>query len=497
MTATFTLPARGGVPALGLAKKISGDTDALLVAVFEGEEGLELAATGLFDDEVEIAVWQQLAAVGATGAKEEITRVPGLKATGVGTVIAVGLGNADDLSDDRLRRAAGVASRSLRGFSRVATTIGAFGLRAAVEGITLGAYDYRGLKTDEVPGHKRTVGEVVFLGGDKKEFVAAQITAEAVILARDLVNTPSSHLYPESYAEIAAKEAREHGVKVEILDDKRLLKDGYGGIMAVGQGSSRKPRLLRLTWSPRKASKSVALVGKGITFDTGGISIKPSSNMDHMISDMGGSAAVIASVIAAARLNLRVNVTATVPLAENMPGGGAYRPGDVVTHYGGTTSEIINTDAEGRMILADAIARACEDDPDYLIETATLTGAQLVALGARTAGVMGSPEFRDRVAAHGRAVGEDAWAMPIPEDVAEGMKSSVADLRNVNPSRNGGMLGAGHYLSTFVTEGVEWAHIDVAGPAFNTDGVWGCTPKRATGVPVRTIVEALTGIAGE
>ncbi|MCL0245071.1 leucyl aminopeptidase [Corynebacterium sp. CCM 8835] len=497
MSATFTLPARGSTPVLSLAKKISDDTDALLVAVFEGEEGLELAATGLFDDEVEIAVWQQLAAVGATGAKEEITRVPGLKATGVGTVVAVGLGDPDDLSDDRLRRAAGVAARSLRGFNRVATTIGAFGLRAAVEGVSLGAYDYRGLKTDEVPERKRTVGEVVFLGGDKKEFVAAQITAEAVILARDLVNTPSSHLYPESYAEIAAKEAGEHGVKVEILDDKRLLKDGYGGIMAVGQGSTRKPRLLRLTWSTRKASKSVALVGKGITFDTGGISIKPSSNMDHMISDMGGSAAVIASVIAAARLNLRVNVTATVPLAENMPGGGAYRPGDVVTHYGGTTSEIINTDAEGRMILADAIARACEDDPDYLIETATLTGAQLVALGARTAGVMGSPEFRDRIAAHGRTVGEEAWAMPIPEDVADGMKSTVADLRNVNPSRNGGMLGAAHYLSTFVTGGVEWAHIDVAGPAFNTDEVWGCTPKRATGVPVRTIVDALTGIADE
>ncbi|MEZ2120893.1 MULTISPECIES: leucyl aminopeptidase [unclassified Corynebacterium] len=497
MSATFTLPARGSVPALSLAKKLPDDTDALLVAVFEGNEGLELAATGMFDDEVEIAVWQQLVSVGATGAKEEVTRVPGLKATGVGTVVAVGLGNSDELDDDRLRRAAGVAARELRGFTTVATTIGAFGLRPAVEGIALGAYEYRGLKTDEAPAKKRTVGEVVFLGGDKKEFVRAQITVEAVVFARDLVNTPSSHLYPESYAEIAAREAREHGIKVEVLDDERLLKDGYGGITAVGRGSARKPRLLRLSWNPRKASKSVALVGKGITFDTGGISIKPASNMDHMISDMGGSAAVIASIIAAARLNLRVNVTATVPLAENMPGGDSYRPGDVITHYGGTTSEILNTDAEGRLILADAIARACEDDPDYLIETATLTGAQLVALGVRTSGVMGSEEFRDRIAAHGRAVGEDAWAMPIPEDVAEGMKSSVADLRNVNPSRFGGMLGAAHYLSAFVTEGVEWVHIDVAGPAFNTGGVWGYTPKRATGVPVRTIVDALTAIASE
>jgi probable cytosol aminopeptidase len=241
----------------------------------------------------------------------------------------------------------------------------------------------------------------------------------------------------------------------------------------------------------------VALVGKGITFDTGGVSIKPAANMDQMISDMGGSAAVLATIIAAARLKLNVKVTATIPMAENMPGGNSYRPGDVITHYGGTTSEILNTDAEGRLILADAIARASEDNPDYLIETATLTGAQMVALGLRTAGVMGSDAFRDRVAETGRSVGEQAWAMPIPEEMSTAMSSPVADLRNADPSRWGGMLSAGYYLGNFVGEGIEWVHIDIAGPSFNTGGAHGYTPARATGAPVRTLIAVLEGIAGE
>jgi leucyl aminopeptidase len=290
------------------------------------------------------------------------------------------------------------------------------------------------------------------------------------------------------------------GLEVEVLDDKALQKSGYGGVIGVGQGSSRPPRLVRLTHrgsrlakNPKRAKK-VALVGKGITFDTGGISIKPAASMHYMTSDMGGAAAVIATVTLAAQSALPIDVIATVPMAENMPSGTAQRPGDVLTQYGGTTVEVLNTDAEGRLILADAIARACEDKPDYLIETSTLTGAQTVALGTRTPGVMGSDEFRDRVAAISQQVGENGWPMPLPDELKEDLKSTVADLANVSGQRFAGMLVAGVFLREFVADSVAWAHIDVAGPAYNTDSPWGYTPKGGTGVPTRTMFAVLEDI---
>jgi leucyl aminopeptidase len=231
-----------------------------------------------------------------------------------------------------------------------------------------------------------------------------------------------------------------------------------------------------------------------VTFDTGGISIKPAASMHHITSDMGGAAAVIATVVLAARLELPIDVIATVPMAENMPSATAQRPGDVLTQYGGITVEVLNTDAEGRLILADAIARACEDNPDYLIETSTLTGAQTVALGARIPGVMGSDEFRDRVAAVSQRVGENGWPMPLPDELKDDLKSPVADLANISGQRFAGMLVAGVFLREFVADGVQWAHIDVAGPAYNTGGPWGYTPKGATGVPTRTMFAMLDDI---
>lgn len=214
-----------------------------------------------------------------------------------------------------------------------------------------------------------------------------------------------------------------------------------------------------------------------------------------MTSDMGGAASVIATVVLAAKQKLPIDVIATVPIAENMPSSTAQRPGDVLTQYGGITVEVLNTDAEGRLILADAIVRACEDDPDYLIETSTLTGAQTVALGSRTPGVMGSDAFRDRVAMLSQQVGENAWAMPLPEELKDDLKSTVADLANVSGSRFAGMLVAGTYLGEFVPDGVEWAHIDVAAPAYNSGGPWGYTPKGGTGVPTRTMFAVLEEIA--
>jgi leucyl aminopeptidase len=318
-----------------------------------------------------------------------------------------------------------------------------------------------------------------------------------------LVNTPPSHLFPAEFAKRAKALGESVGLEVEVLDDKALQKAGYGGVIGVGQGSSRPPRLVRLTHrgsklakgKKGKAGKRVALVGKGITFDTGGISIKPAASMHYMTSDMGGAAAVIATVALAAQQQLPIDVIATVPMAENMPSATAQRPGDVLTQYGGTTVEVLNTDAEGRLILADAIVRACEDDPDYLIETSTLTGAQTVALGARIPGVMGSDEFRDRVAAISQRVGENGWPMPLPDELKDDLKSTVADLANVSNQRFAGMLVAGVFLREFVADGVSWAHIDVAGPAYNTGSPWGYTPKGATGVPTRTMFEVLEDIA--
>lgn len=493
-----TLPVRGTVAELKLEKKLPKKIDAIIVAIFEGEDSIELAGGEILDfifsTEQQADILTQLEAVGAKATANSITRVPG---TDVAPVIAVGLGKADLLDDEILRRASGTAARSLGGFENVATTIGDLGLAAAVTGFGLGSYSYAGLRKEtEESKDKTTTVTFISTGKDDKDvFVEAQIIVESVLLARDLVNTPSSHLYPESYSVIASNEASKHGLQTTILDEKQLADQGFGGILAVGNGSSRKPRLLRIDWKPRKAKKSIALVGKGITFDTGGISIKPGASMENMISDMGGSASVLATIIAAARLNLSINVSAFLPMAENMPSGDAFRPGDVITHFGGITSEILNTDAEGRLILADAIAYASEDKPDYLIDAATLTGAQLVALGLRTSGVMGTDEFRDSVAKTGREVGEQAWAMPLPEELDEQVKSPVADLRNVTNSRFAGMSAAGRYLQEFVGADIEWAHVDIAGPAYNTAGEFGYTPKRATGQPVRTFVQVLKDLS--
>jgi leucyl aminopeptidase len=285
------------------------------------------------------------------------------------------------------------------------------------------------------------------------------------------------------------------GVRAEVLDEKALKKGGYGGIVGVGQGSTNPPRLVHLSYSPAGAKTTVALVGKGITFDSGGISIKPAAGMEAMKSDMGGAAAVIATVAAAAELRLKVNVEAWVPMAENMPSGTAIRPSDVLTMRNGKKIEVNNTDAEGRLILGDAMARAGEDTPDLMVDIATLTGAQLVALGSRTAGVMGEDALRDQVVAAADAAGEAMWPMPLPEDLRKGLDSEVADMVNTGP-REGGMLSAGLFLREFVADGVRWAHVDIAGPAYHDGQPYGYVTPGGTGMAVRTLVELLADVSG-
>ena len=483
------------------------DVDAVVVGVRPGSDGGDPVVAGPTSVLGDLAgeLPGLVALLGGTGKAEEVTRVPTRGTIGARLVVAAGLGAEPTDTDaagetvdlaEQVRRAAGAAARTLHGHAaHVVTTLSALDLTAAIEGTLLGDYaftDYK--KTPETePTELTRVGLVG--NGDEASVTRAATVARAVRNARDLVNTPPNDLYPDAFAERAKALAEAAGVSVEILDEFQLAEQGYGGVLGVGGGSSRPPRLVRLTYRPETASKKVALVGKGITFDTGGISIKPAANMDHMTSDMSGAAGVVAATCLAADLGLDVEVVATVPMAENMPSGTAYRPGDVLTMYGGTTVEVLNTDAEGRLVLGDAIARACEDSPDYLLETSTLTGAQLVALGSRTPGVMGTDAFRDRVATHAVAAGDGGWAMPLPDELRSDLDSRVADLANVTNHRFGGMLVGGIFLREFVADGVPWVHLDIAGPAFNTGGPHGYTPKGGTGVPVRTIAAVLDDIA--
>ncbi|NEW34590.1 leucyl aminopeptidase [Nocardia cyriacigeorgica] len=493
-------------PELHRTESIGPDTDVLVIGLTSSEDGPAIAPEDMFSDvlgpELRAQLLDQLGAVGAKGKAEELTRIPapaGLD--NVTSVLAVGLGSADKLDAEQIRRSAGVAARSLSGTELVSTTLSGLDLAAAAEGFYLGAYSFTPFRSDKTAPKpdERPVVRVELLVPEPSfgimELLRAQLVAEAVATARDFVNTPPSHLYPAEFAARAQVLAEAAGLEVEVLDENALEAGGYGGIIGVGKGSSRPPRLVRLTYAG--GPKKVALVGKGITFDTGGISIKPAQNMENMTSDMAGAAAVVTTALLAARLSLPITVTATVPMAENMPSATAQRPGDVLTQYGGTTVEVINTDAEGRLILADAIVRAGEDEPDYLIDVATLTGAQMVALGTRTPGVMGTEDFRDRVARISREVGENGWAMPLPAELRSDLNSKVADLANVTPHRWGGMLAAGLFLKEFVPEGVQWAHVDIAGPAYNTGGPFGYIGKGGTGVPVRTLIAVLEDIAAE
>ncbi|MGV0626603.1 leucyl aminopeptidase, partial [Mycolicibacter minnesotensis] len=505
-------------PAVTVAESLSTDTAGavLIVPVVsagdESETGAVVAATEpALPAEAVAEIEAGLRALGAKGGSEQVHRLV-VTSLPVASVLTVGLGKArDSWPAEVIRNAAGTAARSLNGTAAAISALGGLPgadaedlVAAGVEGLLLGGYRFTAFRSQKTapkdPGLQSVTVLSTAADAPARAARGADIAA-AVATARDFVNTPPSHLFPAEFAERAKALGESAGLDVEVLDEQALADAGYGGVIGVGQGSARPPRLVRLIHHGSRLrerpedAKKVALVGKGITFDTGGISIKPAASMHHMTSDMGGAAAVIATVVLAARRGLPLDVTATVPMAENMPSSTAQRPGDVLTQYGGTTVEVLNTDAEGRLILADAIVRACEDNPDYLIETSTLTGAQTVALGARIPGVMGSDDFRDRVAAISQAVGENGWPMPLPDELKDDLKSTVADLANVSGGRFAGMLVAGVFLREFVAEGVDWVHLDVAGPAYNSGAAWGYTVKGGTGVPTRTMFAVLEDIA--
>ncbi len=490
--------------------------DAVVVGVAKGPEGPVVVPGG---ETVDQAFGGKLAAVletlGASGGEGEVTKLPAPDGVKADLVLAVGLGDAPakdgSYEPEALRRAAGAAARALSGRKKAGFALPAedgASVAAVCEGALLGAYAftaYRG-KDDKAKGKGKKGGkkdgadagtplaEVIVLGAkprDKAHKAAAEraeVVAAEVNRARDLINTPANDLHPKSFAAAVQSAAKEHGLEVEVLDEKALAKGGYGGILGVGRGSANPPRLVRVAYRPSKAKKTLALVGKGITYDSGGISLKPAGHNETMKCDMSGAAAVFAAVVAAARLGLAVNVTGWLALAENMPSGTATRPGDVLTMYGGKTVEVLNTDAEGRLVLADALTRACEEKPDAVVDVATLTGAMMLALGGRTFGVMANDDaFRTTVHETAEEAGEQSWPMPLPTHLRKGLDSSIADISNMG-ERMGGGLVAGLFLKEFVAEGTPWAHLDIAGPAFNESGPFGYTPKGGTGSAVRTLV---------
>jgi len=422
---------------------------------------------------------------------------------GAQRVVLVGLGDAKKVKAETLRRAAGAAARRARALKveSIAIAGAAHAVapyeagRALAEGAQLGAYAFHGSKSEKPPTPVR-VATIHWSGRGGATFVeglrVGTVTGGAQCFARDLGNQPANIATPTWLANQAARALRGRGVRMKVVRKGELERRGYGGVLGVARGSHEPPLFMEFEWRPRSYKKTVCLVGKGLTFDSGGISLKPAANMEEMKFDMCGGAAVIGAFAALAELKPKVRVIGLVPSTENMPGGSAIKPGDVLTTYGGITVEVINTDAEGRLILADALGRAKEFEPDYTVDLATLTGACVVALGHRASGLFcANDDFTKRLREAGDVAGERLWPLPLWDDYLDEMKSPVADLKN-SGSRFGGAVTAAAFLKKFAGD-LNWAHLDIAGTAWDT-------PRNelyeggASGVGVRMLVRFIEAL---
>jgi leucyl aminopeptidase len=451
----------------------------------------------LAESTIDLSPIQQLD-LGALGVKHSPEVTFRLPAPNGAIYLLVGIGDGN-LDPNKLREISGAASRELSDAKELV-----FGLpvkdksetEAVFEGALLGRYQfgsYRGLnkltenanvKITVVSPHKPTPQAL-----NRIELIAAGVAA-----TQDLVNAPANDIYPQSLAAAIQKAARGTGATVEIWDEKRLAADGFGGILGVGKGSSRPPRLVRVEYKPKNAKAHLAFVGKGITFDSGGLSIKPAASMVGMKYDMTGAATVGQAALVIARLGLPVRVTAWLCIAENLVSGTSTRPSDVLKIRNGKTVEVINTDAEGRLVLADGLSIASEAKPDMIVDVATLTGAASIALGNRYTGLMGHGRGIEALQAAAATAGELVWHMPLPADLRVSLKSEIADIANAKFGANGGMLLGGLFLQEFIgkkakgDEQIDWAHLDIAPSANNDLAPWGYNGKGATGVMLRTLV---------
>ena len=479
-------------------------TDVVVIGIATGKGGALVPAPGA--EPVAAAYGRKFApmlgSLGFRGTFGDIAQVPGGEKVNAARIVAVGLGPRDELTTEKVRRAAGVAARNLGNASSAALalpTVDEDHVRAVVEGFRAGLYRYDAFRSSK---SSAGLAEVVVLADGARRADVVTALDQATSLAdradqtRDWVNTPPNALVPTVFAEEIEKAVQGSGIAFELLDDAALEVLGCGGILGVGRGSDNPPCLVKLTWAPADARGSVALVGKGITYDSGGLTIKPGGSMGHMKSDMAGAAAVASAIQEVAAREIPVAVTAYLPIAENMVSGAAMRPGDVLTMLSGQTVEVLNTDAEGRLILADALTMAVRDDHDVIINVATLTGPCVVALGDRVAGLFGDDDTVAEVERAAARSGELFWRLPIPDEQRTSVRtaSKVADLLQHDWVRWGSALYAAAFLEVFV-EGRPWAHFDIAGPAWNGGGPWGHVPSGGTGFSVSTLVELVAARA--
>lgn len=481
------------------SEKQSSDVLVIGVSKKAGKLAIESGNTTLNNK----ALLATLEDLGVTGKADEVTKIP---FGGLRQLVITGIGETkSDYSGETLRRAAGAATRALGGqkaadFSLPHKNSAQFA--SIAEGIALGGYNFVDFRGSSKAEQKNPLASATILSkiGSTAEGKAAikraEIIAAQTHMVRNLVNTPPSHLTPDSFSQSMKKIATSLKLKSEIYTHTVLKNKGFGGITGVGQGSANPPRLFHLSYSPAKPKARIALVGKGITFDSGGLALKPAAGMEAMKSDMAGAAAIVATIFAAAQLKLPIAIDGWAALAENMPSDTAQRPSDVITIYGGKTVEVLNPDAEGRLVMADALVKAQEVGKkagglDALIDVATLTGAQGIALGTRTAAVMtNNQNLSDKFMRATAISGEQFWPMPLPDELRASLDSPVADLANIG-DRQGGMLVAGLFLKDFVEADVPWIHLDIASPAFNEKGAHGYTPVGGTGIGVRSLVALL------
>ena len=474
-------------------------TDAVVVAIGRNDKGDAAIAPGGegVADAYGRGFRALLAANECTGAEGQVLRLPTAGVLRAGHLVLVGIGNLAAITPLAIQRAAGAASREVGSASSVAIALPTASpehLTAAISGFVSGGYRMAKVGKPSPAG----LADVIVLsdGARRNEMITA--FERALVLeggtrqARDWVNTPPNLLTPAAFADAGATYLTEAGITTEILDPTDLRAEGCGGILGVGAAAANEPRLLHATWKHRDARVRIALVGKGITFDSGGLTIKPGSSMPTMKYDMAGAAAVIAATRAVADLDLKVDLHMYVPMAENAVSGTSMRPGDVITMRNGRTVEVTNTDAEGRLILADALALAAEQEPAFILEASTLTGACLTALGDRVAGVFGEDTAVRRVEAAAQSAREPVWHLPIPEDAISTVTatSPIADLLQHDWGRWGSASYAAAFLAQFV-DGIDFAHLDIAGPAWNARGPWADLPAGATGFGVRTLVETI------
>lgn len=450
-------------------------------------------------------------ALEASSTAESMTRLPNPNAERPALAL-VGFGSTP-VPLNVLRESAGAAVRKLAGKSSIEFALDFSTpdeVLAVLEGALLGAYSFTRYRSNNQENTAASVSNIHIrtdLDVPAADLARAHEKARSIALVKDLVNTPANDLFPESFATIAEEIcAIDSTLNISVWDEKKLQKDGFGGILGVGKGSERPPRLIRIDYAPAGSSTHIALVGKGITFDTGGLSLKSGAGMMGMKYDMTGAATALAVMQAVSALKLNVRVSAWLCLAENMPSGRATRPNDILTIRGGKTVEVLNTDAEGRLVLADGLVAASETHPDLIIDIATLTGAATTALGTRTVGVMGNTDEISRLVEIATTSGETFWHMPLPAELRPLLNSDVADIANVKPGNTaGGMLIAAVFLRDFVGNqpGAEdadpkqlpWIHLDIAGTANNGGSAYGYTAAGPTGVTVRALIDYLASRA--